>query len=332
MKENASRRHAADLLLAVLTIAALLVVLYLAGSRLMPHRYDYGSVWESYLQEEPDTVDVLFFGSSMTYCDVMPAAVWRETGLTSFVMAGPEQTPEVMLAYVREALKTQRGACVTAEISGAFFDRTTGYSKVNVGYMPFSLNRIRAALGCEREMLRLAVFPIGSFHSELLAPQPSITDLTAEDGRMLCGYTLLEDAAPQTDSVDRDGLHLPGTDAYESHARALEALVRFCREENVRLVCYFAPATARIPAEARETLRARLLAAGCEHVWDLTDEAPSFGIDSGADWYDSLHFNRFGAEKFSAGLAQRLLELGVTPGGRGDEALWEARADYLLSK
>ena len=89
MKQNASRRHAADLLLAVLTVAALLVVLYLAGSRLMPHRYDYGSVWESYLQEEPDTVDVLFFGSSMTYCDVMPAAIWRETGLTSFVMAGP---------------------------------------------------------------------------------------------------------------------------------------------------------------------------------------------------------------------------------------------------
>ena len=309
MKENASRRHAADLLLALVTAAVLLIVLYLAGSRLMPHRYDYGSVWESYLQEEPDTVDVLFFGSSMTYCDVMPAAVWRETGLTSFVMAGPEQTPEVMLAYVREALKTQRGACVTAEISGAFFDRTTGFSKVNVGYMPFSPNRIRAALGCEREMLRLAVFPIGSFHSELLAPQPSITD-----------------------SVDRDGLHLPGTDAYESHTRALEALVRFCREENVRLVCYFAPATARIPAEARETLRARLLAAGCENVWDLTDEAPSFGIDSGADWYDGLHFNRFGAEKFSAGLAQRLLSLGVTPGGRGDEALWEARAEYLLSK
>ena len=51
-----------------------------------------------------------------------------------------------------------------------------------------------------------------------------------------------------------------------------------------------------------------------------------------ADWYDSLHFNRFGAEKFSAVLAQRLLSLGVTPGGRGDEALWEARADYLLSK
>ena len=66
MKQSASRRHAADLLLAVLTVAALLVVLYLAGSRLMPHRYDYGSVWESYLQEEPDTVDVLFFGSSMT--------------------------------------------------------------------------------------------------------------------------------------------------------------------------------------------------------------------------------------------------------------------------
>ena len=210
MKRNGTLRHAADLLLALLTAAALLIVLYLAGTRLMPHRYDYGSVWESYLEEAPDTADVLFFGSSMSYCDVMPAAIWRETGLASFVMAGPEQTPEVMLPYVREALRTQRGACVVAEISGAFFERTTGYSKVNVGYMPFSLNRVRAGLACEREMVRLSVFPIYSFHSELLAPQPSITELTAEDGRMLCGYTLLEDAAPQSGAADRDGAAAAG--------------------------------------------------------------------------------------------------------------------------
>lgn len=332
MKQTASRRHAADLLLALITAAALLVILYLAGTRLMPHRYDYGAVWESYLAEEPDTVDVLFFGSSMSYCDVMPAVIWRETGLTSFVMAGPEQTPEVTLPYVREALKTQRGACVVAEISGAFFERTTSYSRVNVGYMPFSPNRVRAGLACERGMLRLSVFPIYFFHSELLAPQPSITELSAEDGRMLCGYTMLTDAEPQTGSADREELQLPGSEAYEAHAQALEALARYCREENVRLVCYFAPATETIPAAARETLRSRLLAAGCETVWDLTNEAAALGIDDAADWYDSLHFNRFGAEKFSAALAGRLSELGVKPSGRGDEALWARRVDYLFSE
>ena len=332
MLKTTSRRALAEIALALLTVIALAVGLYAAAFRLMPHRYDFGAVWESYLEEPRDTADVLFFGSSICYCDVMPAAIYRESGLTSFVMAGPEQTPEVMLCYVREACRTQRPQCVVAEITGAFFDRYTGYSKVNVGYMPFSVNRVRAGLACEEGMLRLALFPIYDFHSELLAPQLARSELTEDDGRMLCGYTLLTDTASELTPGDRDGLHLPGTEAYEAHAQALEQLVSFCRDEGIELVCYFSPAVSRVPDDARRTLIERLAAAGCENVWDLTDAAASMGVDDAADWYDNLHFNRFGAEKFSADLAARLTALGVTPSGRADETLWQRRVDYLFPK
>lgn len=330
MKLKTFLRPAAELLLALLTTAAILAALFLAGSRLMPSRYDFGSVWESYLAEEENTVDVLFFGSSISYCGVMPAAIYRENGLASFVMAGPAQTPEVMFCYVRQACRTQRPGCVVAEITGAFFGRYTDYSQVNVGYMPFGLNRIRAGLACEDGMFRLAVFPIYDFHSELLAPQPAITALTAEDGRMLCGYTPLDTAEAGLQTADREGLHLPGTDEYERHARALEALVRFCLDEDVPLVCYFSPAKAQIPAAARETLIQRLRAAGCETVWDFTDAGGDLGVDDETDWYDSLHFNCIGAEKFSAALARRLSDLGISPAGNADGELWQQRIDYLF--
>lgn len=326
-KPSASRLRL-ELLCAVLTAAALLAGLFAAGFHLMPHRYDYGAVWESYLEEERNTIDVLCFGSSICYCDFAPGAFYERSGLTSFVMAGPEQTPEVMYYYVREACRTQHPQYIFAEITGAFFPETTGFSQINVGYMPLSLNRIGAGRACEDGMLRLALFPIYDFHSELTAPQLPPSSLSAQDGRMLCGYTELHEVKTGLVQKEREGLHLPGTDAYEGHARALERLAAFCQEKGITLICYFAPAMEVVPASARETLTARLAQAGVT-VWDLSLSAPEMGVDDETDWYDFLHFNQSGAEKFTAFLADRLLALGAKPYGTADAALWQQRADYL---
>ena len=79
--------------LAFFLAAALFVsISYFAGGILMPHRVDYGSTWHSYLKEDKDTIDVLVFGSSIAYCDVVPAVIWKNTGVTAYVMSGPEQT------------------------------------------------------------------------------------------------------------------------------------------------------------------------------------------------------------------------------------------------
>ena len=54
----------------------------LAGAThyLTPQQHDYGSVWGMYEQEQTDSIDVLFFGSSVTYCDVLPAVYWENSG------------------------------------------------------------------------------------------------------------------------------------------------------------------------------------------------------------------------------------------------------------
>ena len=61
---------------------------------------------------------MLFFGSSMVYCDVVPAIIWEETGLRSYVMAGPEQTIPITYYYLREACKTQSPQAVVIELTG----------------------------------------------------------------------------------------------------------------------------------------------------------------------------------------------------------------------
>ena len=92
---------------AALTIAALILFSILAGDALTPLRTAYGSTWDMYEKEPQRSIDVMFFGSSVVYCDVCPAVLWRESGVTSYVMAGPEQTIPVTYRYIRQALRTQ---------------------------------------------------------------------------------------------------------------------------------------------------------------------------------------------------------------------------------
>ena len=85
-------RKKLKLILVLLLIVVTMTGVNLLGQRLMPYRSNFGSTWASYLQEEENSLDVLFFGSSLVYCDVVPAVIWENTGLRSYVMAGPEQT------------------------------------------------------------------------------------------------------------------------------------------------------------------------------------------------------------------------------------------------
>ena len=106
--------------LIIAPLISLLIVLTLCSAiahELMPRRMDYGSTWDRYLLEDEDSVDILVFGSSIAYCDFVPAAVYEETGLTSYVMAGPEQTIPLSYYYIKESLKTQSPQKIILELS-----------------------------------------------------------------------------------------------------------------------------------------------------------------------------------------------------------------------
>ena len=74
---------------------------------------------------------------------------------------------------------------------------------------------------------------------------------------------------------------------------------------------------------------ADLRALPCRAVEDWTDLIDEIGIDSETDWYDSIHFNQRGAEKFTAFLSDYILELGAEPTPGADAELWQRRWEYI---
>ena len=97
------------------------------------------------------------------------------------------------------------------------------------------------------------------------------------------------------------------------------------------LLLFLAPSIDRIPAAALDALRDDAAGLGLTLI-DFDAFKPELGIDNSTDWYDELHFNVRGAEKFSRWLGSYMLSLTEAPVRSADaDAFWRERAEYFNS-
>lgn len=321
MKKRIGRRAAAG----VLFLALLAAFLIRTANILPPPRTDYGAGWPMYLQEPRNSIDILFLGSSLVYCDVIPAVIYEETGLTAYVLAGPEQTPAITLNYLKEALRTQHPSLVCLEVTGMLFDRYMGYSRANIAYMPYcSLNRLEATLrGAEPESRAGLLFPLYDYH-DLWTGLPMLFQPRPDEMRdPLAGYTRMDTAAPQDGLRVREAV--PGEDVFQENVRYLQKMQEVCRRAGAELVLYEAPVCESIPPEWLE----RIETAAGEAVTDYSKALTELELDLQTDFYDYLHLNHTGALKFTKRLAADLTAGRSLRSSTHDAALWQERTAYL---
>ena len=317
-------KEAAALLLA---LAVLLGSLAWLTGIVTPKQHDYGSVWGHLLRERKDSLDVMFFGSSIVYCDVAPAAYWQASGLTAFVNAGPEQTMPVTLEYVRESLKRQSPDASFVECSSLGFRKYTGFTKTNIGQMPWGLPRLRATFtSAEPELIGGLLFPMIFYHDRWhYLIQDDFQPYSADP---LAGYTWLDRCVSGEDALECDELTVQPED-WTRNTAALEEIYALCSRAGVKLVLYRAPVAYLSEADWQK------LRAACEnregmYVLDCLEHLPEIGAQAPTDYYDALHYNGAGAAKFSAFLGRWTLEnLGISPREGQDTALWQSRLDHL---
>lgn len=320
-------RRKLKLMVVLLLVALTLIGTNLLGQLLMPYRTNYGCTWAAYLQEEEDSLDVLFFGSSMVYCDIVPAIIWEETGLRSYVMAGPEQTMPVTYSYVKEACRTQSPQAIVVELNGLFLGRYQNFTKVNIGYMPWTRNRLEATFrGAEADAIPSLLFPIYAYHDRIYT-------ITWEDFQHnlhpeqdpYAGYTLLDQAVPQPEVTYRN--FQAGTDAYWESLSYLKRIDSFCQQEGIQLVLYIAPSFARIPPDALAQMKTDLGDISYHAFYDCNDGSwPE--LDSKTAWFDLLHCNVYGAVPFSRAMGLRLEQLGLCVTDENTD-LWQQRLEAL---
>lgn len=316
-------------------LASILVVTLVLGamsSLCSPKRHNYGSDWGEFLQEEENTIDVLFIGSSLTYCNIIPAVFWEETGLTAWDVTGPELTVPGAYHYLRQALKTQSPQAVFIEISAVLYPRHTGFTKTVIGQMPWGQDRIEMIISEAEPENRLGlIFPLFFYHSRW-------SELSRDDISVFCdgygtdmsaGYTYLNQYRVPEGYVERTD---SGKDA-QNNERNLQYLLKIaqvCREAGITPVFYESPAASTMPRSLMDPVYEALSAIEGAVVVNFNDHRDAIGAALEGDYYDPLHYNAVGAEKFSRFLAQWVTEqLSLTPSGRADEALWQERVEYI---
>lgn len=311
-------------LLFLILAAGLIGVLSLA---FRPVRTDYGAVWGPYLAEPEDSLDYLYLGSSYAYCDVDPTAVYDQSGLTGYVLAGPEQTLSQTYWYLREALKTQTPSLVVLEGSALAFQEYQSYTQVNVGYMPFGLNRLGAVFTAAEPELRTGLlFPLYFYHSrwkELTAGEAASALLpTGTDA--FKGFTPVSGVFEQI--ADGPFTRQPQPQAvYEENLSWLARIAALCEKQGVAFALVLHPTYSQLPADTRTQIAADATALGVP-FFDWTEESLSIGIRPTSHYYDPGHLNQEGAAIFSAWLGDFFTEeLSLSPKHQSAEnsAAWQ---------
>ena len=287
---------------------------------------DYISSVEQLYATENDKIDVVFMGSSHTYCSVSPALIWNETGIASFNMTTSGQDKNSTCHYLMELLKTQSPKVVFVEMYGLAFDvhAVEGNVHRNMMGMPLSQNSIALiddyVTDEEMNMNYKIRWPIVHTRYKELQMYDFITYDFSEYGRGVdFNYIAVPNAYPMAAQAYTE------VDLSDSNKKWLDELYELSQKEGFELVFFVAPAGVTVEQQGQinaASLYAKEL--GIDFI-DFNQFSIAMGIDYLTDFIDNQHLNGYGAEKLTRYLAEYMLENFDLEDHRGEDGYhqWE---------
>lgn len=123
---------------------------------------------KGFYQEEKNSLDFVFVGSSQLYAHIAPAVLWRDYGITSYDFAANEQPLWISYYYIKEALKHQKPKAIVLEVFTIYGEdyEEEGVNHINLDDLPLSLNKLRAIHDSVPKDLRYSYyFNLAKYHS-----------------------------------------------------------------------------------------------------------------------------------------------------------------------
>lgn len=323
-----------------LTVVLLILSCTYIGDHYMPAQLEYGATWNMYTKEPKQSIDVIVLGPSYAYCSTIPAEIYRTTKITAYNVCGPALTMSLSKYYLQEALKTQSPRAVYLEATSMFFAQYTDYTKVNVGYMPWGMNRLCATFFASEKEQRLGLlFPLYNYHDRWSEVGLGSLFTEREDEKIdpLAGYTYLAQYTPQSQRQERsDTLVNFDSQAYAIAQHSLADIKALCDANGIALYLYLAPAAEYLSAQSMQLLQNSADTLGITlYNFNTEQSLQQIGLNLQTDCFDARHLNISGARKFSALLAQQMqADLSKLPGDAPtyDTALWDSRVAYLQTQ
>lgn len=317
-----------------LIMVFVLVTLYLLQCLVMPKYASEvveGNLIAEYYQDEPDH-DVLFIGDCEVYENFVPAVLWENYGINSFIRGSAQQLIWQSYYLLEDALRYEKPDVVIFNVLSMKYNepQKEAYNRMSIEGMKWSMSKVGAinASMMEDENFLDYVFPILRYHSR-------ITELKGEDVRYMFsrpqvsynGYYMRVDAKPAVNVPEGKKLadYQFGENAYDY----LDKITTLCKENEIELILVKAPSLYPYWYEEWEVqMEEYAKEHGLKYInfLELQEEC---GLDFNTDTYDAgLHLNLWGAIKITDYLGEYLTEECGLTDRRGEEKLsgaWEEK-------
>lgn len=282
---------------------------------------------DGFSELENGSLDVLALGSCQSYQGFNPAVFWKETGLTSYVLASPDQRMYTSYYYLKYALRTQSPRLVLLDALFLTEPNTPSAAFDSKAYVPMRLGADKLALsdysfnycngggrGVPQYALDRAgnflstVFPVLRFHARTDYSENDLRYLTGGDFDICyCGgipfyYT--------RDVSEYDG-YMKNKAEVRADEKALEFLGKIkalCDERGAKLVLYKTPAPSMWSAGAHDAAAKAADGLGIEFL-DFNLDGYRGLFDLKTDFHTGWKLNAAGMEKQTALLGRYAADL-----------------------
>ena len=304
-----------------------------------------GSLTEEYYASVAETNhDVLFIGDCEIFESFIPAILWEEYGISSYLRGGAQQLTWHSYYMLKDALRYETPKAVVFNVYALKYGepQKEAYNRMALDGMEWSSVKAEAisASMTEEEDFLTYVFPFFRFHSRW-------SELTAED----LTYALAEKPlVSDSGYLMQTGIVPAHTQAqltpeelldYTLPAASMEYLDRMrelCAEHDIELILVKAP-TNFWRYHWYDQWDDQITAYAAEHglaYYNLIPEADAIGLDMSTDTYDAgAHLNVYGAEKLTRYFGAILRDSHGIPDRRTESALsavWQKRLDAYYAR
>ena len=302
-------------------IVVLAAVIVTGLSKLLVLKSEDGINQMQALYKQPaDSIDAIFLGSSLVYCDICPGVMWDNYGISAFDLGGAEAPSWVSYYMLKEALKTQHPKVICAEVSiaGKFptLYQTDEWAGDNNYGMRWNSNRIdQLRANTEEDRFRMRLNPFNIMHGRYNDLEKNdflnvrdTTDYKGFDPREIVIDTETPDMSDVTDIE-------PCSEKAEEYTRKI---IELGRQEGIPVILIVSPRDIE-ESEMRVCNYMKLIAdsEGVDY-YNFNLMYDELGLDFSKDMSTGSHLSYSGNYKYSDYLGKMLKEKYGLPDHKGD--------------
>ena len=298
------------------SVAVFLFIFSILSSALVcPNDYRLYQWIGAFYENEQDTVDAVYIGSSTVYAFWCPSIAWKDYGISVWNYTSPRQPLAAAKYIIEDCRKTQKDALYIVNLNRVTSELDTTAFHFLLDYMPFSLNKHRliselcGLLDISPSERTEFYFPYELYHARW--GELTVNDFSYEpDGYMSSpnyGSLLKKVYGKPSDELL---LTEKRTEFSGSQLDTLSGLLDYCESNDVNVLFTINPQISGETDRQSEINYAKdiVVKRGFKVVDYYCDEFNSVGFDTTQDFQNGHHTNIHGAIKMTHALSSYLSE------------------------